>query len=172
MKLLFDKEIYEKFLLEYIPQTKSYLWLVTADLKDLHIKINNRFQPLLAILSQLISKNVEIRLLHAKEPGPRFRNHFDSFPNLITSSNFHRTLCPRQHSKIIIVDGKAAFLGSANLTGAGIGGRSEHKRNFEAGVLIEDTKSIQKLEKYVNNIFLGNECPTCQMYSSCPDPIQ
>lgn len=42
-----------------------------------------------------------------------------------------RMLCPRVHFKCIIVDGVKAYFGSANLTGAGMGAKSEKKRNFE-----------------------------------------
>lgn len=46
-----------------------------------------------------------------------------------------RVFCPRVHFKIIVFDLKTAYVGSANLTGAGLGMKGENKRNFEAGVL-------------------------------------
>ena len=42
---------------------------------------------------------------------------------------------PRVHFKIIVFDLKTAYVGSANLTGAGLGMKGENTRNFEAGVL-------------------------------------
>ena len=39
------------------------------------------------------------------------------------------------HFKLIIIDSTIAYVGSANLTGAGMGMKSPKKRNFEAGIL-------------------------------------
>ena len=49
---------------------------------------------------------VSVRLIHAKEPGPRFREDFDRFPDLLHEERFERVLCPRMHSKIIIIDAR------------------------------------------------------------------
>ncbi len=136
-----DREIYEKVISDLIPKTKRFLWLATADLKDLHVDKNGKFVPFLEILSDLVKKNVEIRLLHAKEPGPVFRKDFDRYPNLI--SGMERILCPRVHLKSVIIDGKVAYTGSANLTGAGMGAKSPNKRNFEAGIITTEGNLVK-----------------------------
>ena len=92
--------------------------------------------PFLAIIAGLIKKGVEIRLIHAKEPGQAFREDFDRYPELATG--LERILCPRVHFKLLIFDMKTAYIGSANLTGAGIGMKSPLRRNFEAGILTDD----------------------------------
>ncbi|MCR5125274.1 MAG: hypothetical protein K6B43_08800 [Treponema sp.] len=55
-----------------------------------------------------------------------------------------RVLCPRVHFKIIIFDLKTAYVGSANLTGAGLGMKGENTRNFEAGVLSSNKDFVKK----------------------------
>ena len=50
-------------------------------------------KPFLALLAQLIRKGVEVRLIHAKEPGPAFREDFDKYPVLY--DRLERVLCPR-----------------------------------------------------------------------------
>jgi len=77
-----DREIYERVISGLIPKTKKFLWLATASLKDLHVDKNGKKVPFLEILSDLVKKNIEIRLLHAKEPGPGFRKDFARYPNL------------------------------------------------------------------------------------------
>lgn len=47
------------------------------------------------------------------------------------------------HFKIIIFDLKIAHIGSANLTGAGIGMKSTCNRNFEAGILTDDPALVE-----------------------------
>ncbi len=56
-----------------------------------------------------------------------------------------RVLCPRVHFKIIIFDLKTAYVGSANLTGAGLGMKGENTRNFEAGVLSRNKDFVKTL---------------------------
>lgn len=128
-------------------------------------------RPFLALLADLVQRGVEIRLLHAKEPGPRFRASFDKYPALIQSERFERALCPRVHFKCIIIDGQRAFIGSANLTGAAVGARHADKRNFEAGVDTRDPKMISGMMELFDEVFLGDACGSCRLRSVCPDPI-
>lgn len=109
---------YEK-VISRIESVRKTLWIGTADIKDLYVKDRRNAKPLLEVLSDLAKRGVEIRLIHAKEPGPAFRKDFDKYPNLI--EGVERVLCPRVHFKIIIFDLKPAYVGSANLTGAGLG---------------------------------------------------
>jgi phosphatidylserine/phosphatidylglycerophosphate/cardiolipin synthase-like enzyme len=48
-----------------------------------------------------------------------------------------RILCPRVHLKSLIIDGRFAYVGSANLTGAGMGAKSDRRRNFESGIITD-----------------------------------
>lgn len=111
-------EAHFKEVIARVPNVKKYLWIGTADIKDLYVGE----RPFLGILADLISKGREVRLIHAKEPGPNFREDFDHYPVLFTG--LERVLCPRVHFKLIIFDLKLAYIGSANLTGAGLGMKS------------------------------------------------
>ena len=123
------------------------------------------------VLAEKTKKKVKIRLLHAKEPGENFRKDFDRFPVFLQSGYFERYLCPRVHAKIIIIDRHTAYVGSANLTGAGLGAKNENKRNFELGVLIKEKNHLKKIEKYFEQIVSGKFCATCQRRDFCPDPL-
>ena len=114
-----------------IPKVKRLLWIATADLKDLYVeKKGGAVVPLLQILNDLVKKGVEVRLIHAKEPGQAFREDFDKYPALW--GGMERRLCPRVHMKIIVMDSNLVYVGSANLTGADMGMKSAAIRNFEA----------------------------------------
>lgn len=170
-KLLLNRDIYTEFVREKLHRAEQYLWIVTADIKDLYIEVDNSYEPLLELLATLISRGVAIRLIHAKEPGPRFREEFDRFDLLIKSELFERILCPRVHTKAIIIDGKLAFAGSANLTGAGLGSKGVDKRNFEAGFMFDDTNDIAALSDWIDQLYLGEYCHSCKRREYCPDPI-
>ena len=47
---------------------------LTSDLKDLYVDKKGRMVPFLEILSDLIKRQVSVRLIHAKEPGKAFRD--------------------------------------------------------------------------------------------------
>ena len=63
-------------------QAKRSLWIGTTDIKDLYVIQGRVEKPFLGILAELIGRGVEIRLIHAKEPGPNFREDFDRYPRL------------------------------------------------------------------------------------------
>ncbi len=162
-----DRDIYEKVICGRIDKTRKFLWIATSDLKDLYVDKGGGMVPFLEILSDLIKRQVEIRLLHAKEPGPAFRRDFDKYPNLI--AGMERILCPRVHLKAVVIDGTFAYTGSANLTGAGMGAKSEHKRNFESGIITDDKAIVGKVMEQFDNIWRGTHCPPCKRKKFCAD---
>ncbi len=170
-QLLLNRDIYTEFVQSKIPRAKKFLWLITADLKDLHVETDGGFKPFLSVLAQLVEQGVAVRLMHAKEPGPRFREDFDNYDSLINNELFERVLCPRIHTKAIVIDGVQAFVGSPNLTGAGMGAKSENRRNFEAGFVFDDAAHIDQLMGWIDHLYLGEHCHDCQRREFCPDPV-
>ena len=155
--------------LSRVMQVKHSLWIGTADIKDLYIEENRKAIPFLGVLAKLIKKGVAVRLIHAREPGPVFREEFDKFP--ILYDGLERVLCPRVHFKIMVFDGKEAFIGSANLTGAGIGMKAEGTRNFEAGILTDDPEIVEQAMNQFDEVWMGKYCKTCKRRDFCPDSI-
>lgn len=151
--------------LSRVPDVKKTLWIGTADIKDLYIDD----RPFLGLLADLVSKGREVRLIHAKEPGPNFREDFDRYPILF--SGLERALCPRVHFKILIFDLKMAYIGSANLTGAGIGMKSSSTRNFEAGILTDNPDLVEAAVNQFDAVWRGAKCKSCGRKKFCGDPI-
>ena len=164
-RFLTDRQIYERVIREAVPSAEKFLWLATADLKDLHVHRGQRMIPFLAVLSELIEAGVSVRLLHAREPGPMFREDFDRYPNLV--GGLERVLCPRVHFKSVIVDGRLAYSGSANLTGAGMGAKSIRRRNFEAGFLTTDPDFVEAIMEQFDRVWMGSECDGCGRKDHC-----
>ena len=108
-------------------------------------------------------------LIHAKEPGPNFREDFDKYPVLY--DRLERVLCPRVHFKMLVFDGKEVYVGSANLTGAGIGMKTDNKRNFEAGILTDNTEIVEQAMNQFDEVWMGKQCKSCKRRDYCSDPI-
>ena len=148
---LSNREIYAAVICGMVPQAKARLWIATADIKDLYVDSKGReMVPFLEVLAGMVRRHVEVRLIHAKEPGPNWRDDFDRYPGLW--QGMERMLCPRVHFKCIIVDGVKAYFGSANLTGAGMGAKSERRRNFENGVLTDDPALMGPLVEQFDSV--------------------
>ncbi|MHB1455542.1 MAG: phospholipase D-like domain-containing protein [Armatimonadota bacterium] len=167
IEFITDKEIYEQVILDKIPDARQFLWIATSDMKDLYVSKGKRMVPFLRTLSDMVDKNVAIRILHAKEPGPAFREDFDKYPNLL--EGIERILCPRVHFKAVVVDGVFAYTGSANLTGAGMGAKSGDGRNFESGIITTNTDMIQSIMNQFDDIWIGRRCEKCRRKKYCTD---
>ena len=151
-------------------ETKRTLWIGTADLKDVFVMRGKRARPFLGEIADLIEKGVSVRLIHAKEPGPNFRKDFDRYPILATG--LERVLCPRVHFKLLIFDLQTAYIGSANLTGAGIGMKSDGKRNFEAGIWTDDPRLVAAAVAQFDSVWMGAPCDGCRRHKYCHDAIE
>ena len=167
---LSNREIYERVICGIVPQARERLWIATADIKDMYVDTGRRdMVPFLEVLDGMLKRGVELRLIHAKEPGPNWREDFDRHPGLW--EGMERMLCPRVHFKCIIVDGRMAYFGSANLTGAGMGAKSARKRNFENGVLTDDPTLVEPLVEQFDSVWRGDFCADCGRRDFCGDPV-
>lgn len=143
------------------------LWIGTSDLKDVYVAKGRGATPFLGELARLIVRGVEVRLIHAKEPGEFFRRDFDRYPALVTG--LERMLCPRVHFKLILFDLQLAYIGSANLTGAGMGMKSDGRRNFEAGILTDEPALVEAAVKQFDTVWVGEPCGACRRKAYCTD---
>lgn len=168
LKYISDSAHYTEVLAR-VPKVKRSLWIGTADIKDLYVDMGKEKKPFLALIAQLIKRGVEVRLIHAKEPGENFREDFDRYPVLF--DQLERVLCPRVHFKMLVFDCKEVYIGSANLTGAGIGMKSDDKRNFEAGILTDDPAIVEQAMNQFDNVWIGRQCSRCKRKDFCGDPI-
>jgi hypothetical protein len=62
------------------------------------------------------------------------------------------------------------YLGSANLTGAGLGAKGEDKRNFEFGLWTDNFELLDRVQGIFQDLWEGAPCATCKLRDVCPDP--
>jgi phosphatidylserine/phosphatidylglycerophosphate/cardiolipin synthase-like enzyme len=168
--LLAGSELYREVMLEKVAHARESVWISTANVKDMQVERGRKFASVTALFSELASRGVELRLLHAELPSRPFRRSFDR-RQLLVRGGLALKICPRVHFKAVLVDGAWVYLGSANLTGAGLGAKSEGRRNFELGLCTEDFETVDKVKALFEAIWNGDECAACKLRSVCPDPI-
>ncbi len=153
------------------------VWIATANLKELMVESNGigssrgkRWGSVLEVFDTLVARGVELRILHARTPSRAFRERFDELPRLVRGG-LELRLCPRVHFKSVIVDASILYLGSANWTGAGLGAKGVHRRNFELGMITEDEGYIDTVQASYAKIWDGAECPGCRVREHCEHPL-
>ena len=169
MKFITNEQLLTE-VIQPVTKAQSFVWIGTADIKDMHLSYKGRITSFLAVLNDLCKKGVAIRLLHAREPGPNFQKSYDKYPRLW--EGMERQLCPRVHFKQIIIDGRIAYSGSANLTGAGLGIKGPNTRNFESGIVTRDPALVERIMKQFDDVWMGKHCLKCQRKDYCGDPIR
>lgn len=85
----------------------------------------------------------------------------------VSTGCFDVWLCVRNHAKVVIIDDKLAYIGSANMTRAGIGQPYVSPGNFEVGILTEDPKIIASLNKRFSDIAKYKFCDGCHRRKDC-----
>lgn len=178
LKLIRDRDHYDVLVQRVMAKARVSLWIATANVKELRIeapvgsraRARGRYVSLLDLFADLSAKGVELRLLHAGVPSRAFRAELDRHDKLKTGA-LEMRCCPRVHLKMIAVDGSSLYLGSANLTGAGLGAKGEGRRNFEAGVLLDDDVLLDEMQAVFDRIWTGKECKGCRVRDVCPRPL-
>jgi phosphatidylserine/phosphatidylglycerophosphate/cardiolipin synthase-like enzyme len=170
-KLLRDAEIYRELVLERMLHAARSLWIATANLKDMHVEHRGSFRSILNVFRTLSGRGVDVRILHGAVPGERYLHSLKD-AGLVGAPNFTMKRCPRVHFKCVLVDGTWVFLGSPNLTGAGMGAKSEHRRNFELGILSDDPELRHGVLSLFLDVWTGRLCEPCGRKRLCPVPLE
>lgn len=172
LSLLFQESLYREVVQHRLAQARESVWIATANVKAMYLSRGEgqRFVPVLDLFAELAGRGVELRLLHAELPSRPFRREFDKRGSLVRGGLLLKH-CPRVHFKCVLVDGAWLYVGSANLTGAGLGAKHADARNFELGLVTEDFETIDRVSAFFSSVWSGQPCATCRLRDDCPDPL-
>ncbi len=178
VKLMVDGDHYAHLVQEIVSRAEVSVWIATANVKEMRVeapigtraRARGRYVSILDTFEGLARRGVEIRLLHGGPPSRPFREELARHPALVRGGLAMRH-CPRVHLKLIAVDGKHLYLGSANFTGAGLGAKGDGRRNFEMGVVTDDDVLLDAAQARFQSIWSGRECAGCKVRGMCPKPI-
>jgi phosphatidylserine/phosphatidylglycerophosphate/cardiolipin synthase-like enzyme len=170
VELVVDAEHFQRVVLDGICSAKVSIDIATADFKAMLVpQGGSRKAPsIVQIMRRLADKGVETRLLHAGTPSSAALQELKrELPRGLTIRR-----CPRLHAKAVIIDSRTMYLGSANLTGAGLGAKADGKRNFEWGILTHDAALIDAIVDQFNTLWEGHRCKGCRRKDVCPVPLE
>jgi phosphatidylserine/phosphatidylglycerophosphate/cardiolipin synthase-like enzyme len=178
VRLLADREHHENVVLGALSEARVSVWISTANLKEVMIeaplgttaRARDRYLSITQRFLELVRRGVEVRILHASPPSRPLRKALARRPEL-EPPTFELRQCPRVHMKVIAVDGRYLYLGSANFTGAGLGAKGDGRRNFELGICTDDDWMLDAVQARYQAIWSGSECAACRLQAECGAPL-
>ncbi len=171
MRLLEDRDHHD-VVIDAVRRARLSVWISTANLKELRVpgRAARRYMSVLDVFDRLARDGVELRILHASVPSRAFRSAFDRRPRLV-AGGLRLRQCPRVHLKVVVIDGALLYLGSANWTGAGLGAKGDHRRNFELGIVTDDDVMLDRIQARYDALWRGAECSACRLRAECEAPL-
>ncbi len=176
--LLADGDHYDVLVAGAALRANVSLWISTANLKTMLVeapvgtraRARGRYVSFFERLGDLARRGVDVRILHAAPPSrPLLRQMARSAEGSGPRVQMRR--CPRVHLKTIAIDGQLLYVGSANLTGAGLGAKGDGRRNFEMGIVTDDDAMLDAAQERFDRIWRGAECKSCKMRRECDAPL-
>ena len=176
-KLLVDGAHYEELIVRAIAKATVSVWISTANLKTMMVeapigsraRASGKYVSFFETLGELARRGVDVCILHASPPSGPLQRELARLAKNASGVKMRR--CPRVHLKMIAVDGKLLYLGSANLTGAGLGAKGDGRRNFEMGILTDSEAMLDAAQGRFDRIWRGRECGACTMRRECDAPL-
>ena len=176
-RLVIDEQHLRLVVDEVMAQARVSLWIATANVKDMMVeapigtvaRARGRYVSVIERLAGLARRGVELRMIHATKPSRAFRASLER--RVVVRNHLAMRQCVRNHMKLIIVDGRVAYVGSANFTGAGLGAKAPGRRNFELGLMVDDDVLLDVIQGHFEHVWQGEACVGCRLRSACPAPI-
>lgn len=171
IELIVDDDHFDRVVLGGVCRAEVSVDITTADFKAMlsPTSPNQRRAPsIVKILADLARRGVEVRLMHAGVPSAAALRELKG----VSHRNMVIRRCPRLHAKSVVVDYKRAYIGSANLTGAGLGAKHVDRRNIEWGIWTDSPKLIDSVEQQFNRLWEGERCGPCRLKDRCPVPLE
>ena len=166
--LISDREHYD-FLIGNIRDAKRSVLISTANMKRFSMgetEAKATSESFIDILDSLANSGVNIRVL-CSSPSKGFLEEVEGHEDLMNNPNFSFKTCRRCHMKMVVIDGEIIYVGSANITAAGMGPRINSRRNFEVGVISSDNNLVEQGIDIFEESWSIKRCSTCYYKSEC-----
>lgn len=163
-----DREHYD-FLIDNIKGAKHSVNISTANLKRFSLgetEARATSESFLDVLESLADSGVKIKII-CSSPSRGFLEDMSGHDSLMENPNFHFKTCRRCHMKMVIIDGSIIYVGSANITAAGMGPRINTRRNFEAGIISSEVSLVEQGIDIFEEAWSKRTCKLCYYKEDC-----
>jgi phosphatidylserine/phosphatidylglycerophosphate/cardiolipin synthase-like enzyme len=122
--------------------------------------------PFIKYLMGKANQGIPVHIICSR-PSNSFMIEYEEFYEQMKPKCFKMFNCLRNHAKIVIIDDKLAYVGSANVTPAGLGEGVMSPGNFEAGFMTDNPDYISSLRTLFSEIMNGTYCDNCHLANKC-----
>lgn len=171
---LITENHYQK-IFEHIFAAKSSIKIMTADFRLFRLKpISKKGKdkqgrtPFIKYLMKIAEQDISVQII-CSDPTKNVKVIFEELYKKMNTDNFRIFFCIRNHAKVVIIDDKIAYLGSANVTPAGLGQGVLSPGNFEVGIMSDNSEIISSLNALFSKIMNGDYCEKCHRANKCTE---
>ncbi|MBD3191043.1 MAG: hypothetical protein GF308_10385 [Candidatus Heimdallarchaeota archaeon] len=168
-----DGSSFNSIIADGLLNAQKFIWITSAITRDFRIysKVRGKAVPFSEVIRTIRNQGVDINFLVSVERKDWLGKRNALYLKLMNQQGIEFRFCSRIHMKVIIVDGKWLYLGSANITSAGLGADTRKgKNNFEVGIVSSDRVAILELAQLFKEIWTGEHCQGCyrKKQGQCP----
>lgn len=170
---LITNESHYQEVIQRICSASSSIKIMTADFKRFNLKPTGKQgkeykkgTPFIKYLMAKAVQSISVQVICAN-PSKLFDDERREYYQQMNPNLFEYRKCIRNHAKIVIIDDSYAYIGSANVTPAGIGQGIFTPGNFEAGILTRDKGLVSSVKALFSMVWEGKKCQNCHREHNC-----
>ena len=171
--LVINENHYQE-VIQKICSAKSSIRIMTANFRRFNLKPTDSQgdqykdgTPFIKYLMAKAVQGVSVQILCSK-PSSTFSEEWkDYYRQMMNPNLFEYKYCDRNHAKVVIIDDEFAYVGSANVTPAGMGQGIFTPGNFEAGLITENPDLVSSVKALFSSIWDNNRCNGCHRADKC-----
>ena len=159
--------------IERICAAKSSIKIMTANFQRFRLKPTleqgknyKDGTPFIKYLMEKAEQGVSVQII-CSSPSEPFKDEYEELYEQLKPKGLIVCFCIRNHAKVVIIDDKIAYIGSANITKAGLGQGILSPGNFEAGIITDNLDVIASLNDHFSSIMKGDYCEGCHRANNC-----
>lgn len=161
--------------IDRICSAKSSVKIMTGDFKRFNLKPTakqgtnyNDGTPFIKYLMEIAKKGISVQII-CSQPSRTFVEEYKELYVQMKPKQLQMYYCLRNHAKVVIIDDKLAYVGSANVTPAGLRQGIKNPGNFEAGFITDDPEIVSSLNDQFSKIMKEDCCSKCHLATKCVD---